>query len=75
MMAPTSAIDPSIHYVNLANQMHNLQLGNTSAVNAGFLSPQYMVWPQGGVPTKHAGNTPQNANHGGGNQSGYNEAD
>lgn len=71
-MAPTSAIDPSLHYVNLANQMQSLQIGNPAV--SGYLSPQqWLVWP-GGVPAKHSGNTPQNVSHGG-NHSGYNDDD
>lgn len=48
MMAPTSAIDPSMHYVNLANQMQGLQIGNHPV--SGYLSPQQWppVWPPGG---------------------------
>lgn len=74
MMAPTSAIDPSLHYVNLANQMQSLQIGNPAV--SGYLSPQqWLVWP-GGVPAKHSGNgnASQNASHGG-NHSGYSETD
>lgn len=72
MMAPTSAIDPTLHYVNLASQMQGLQMANQAG--GGYLSPQqWLVWP-GGVPAKHAGGTQQNASHGG-NHSGYNEAD
>lgn len=47
MMAPTSAIDPSMHYLNLANQMQGLQIGNHPV--GGYISPQQWpaVWPGG----------------------------
>lgn len=48
MMGPTSAIDPSMHYVNIANQMQGLQIGNHPV--SGYMSPQQWpaVWPPGG---------------------------
>lgn len=48
MMAPTSAIDPSMHYVNIASQMQGLQIGNHPV--SGYMSPQQWppVWPPGG---------------------------
>lgn len=58
MLAPTSAIDPSLHYVNLANQMQGLQIGNHAV--SGYLSPQQWppVWPGGvGTQSKHSGPT------------------
>lgn len=47
MMATTSAIDPSLHYMNLANQMQGLQISNHPV--GGYLSPQQWppVWPGG----------------------------
>lgn len=72
MLAPTSAIDPSLHYVNLANQMQGLQIGNPAV--SGYLSPQqWPVWP-GGVGAKQHSSNSQSANHGG-NHSGYNDTD
>uniref|UniRef100_A0A6G1SN55 Protein alan shepard n=1 Tax=Aceria tosichella TaxID=561515 RepID=A0A6G1SN55_9ACAR len=48
MMGPTSAIDPSMHYVNLSNQMQGLQIGNHPV--SGYMSPQQWppVWPPSG---------------------------
>jgi RNA recognition motif-containing protein len=48
MMGPTSAIDPSLHYVNLSNQMQGLQIGNHPV--SGYMSPQQWppVWPPNG---------------------------
>lgn len=72
MLAPTSALDPSLHYVNLANQMQGLQLGNPAV--SGYLSPQqWPVWPTG-IGAKHSNSSQQGTNHGG-NHSGYNDAD
>lgn len=58
MLAPTSAIDPSLHYqsLHLANQMQGLQIGNHPV--GGYLSPQQWppVWPGNvGPQTKHSG--------------------
>lgn len=71
MMAATSAVDPSLHYVNLANQMQGLQIGNPAV--GGYLPPQqWPMWP-GGVGAKPAGAS-QNSNQGG-NHGGYSETD
>lgn len=45
MMAPSSTMNPSLHYVNLTNQMQGLQIGNHPV--GGYLSPQQWppVWP------------------------------
>lgn len=46
MLAPSSAIDPSMHYVNITNQMQGIQIGNPAV--SGYLSPQqWPVWPSG----------------------------
>lgn len=67
MLGPTSALDPSLHYVNMANQLQSLQLGNPGV--GSYLSPQqWPVWP-GGVSSKQSGATPA-TDHGG-----YNNVD
>lgn len=56
MLGPSSAIDPSLHYVNIANQMQGLQIGNPAV--SGYLSPQqWPLWPSGvgGQSTTTAG--------------------
>lgn len=73
MMTPAQGIDPSLHYVNLANQMQGLQIANPAV--SGYLSPQqWPVWPSGVGGNKHSSTPQQSGNHGGDHQ-GYNDTD
>lgn len=71
MMAATPAVDPSLHYVNITNQMQGLQIGNPAV--GGYISPQqWPMWP-GSVGAKPTGAS-QDSNHVG-NHAGYTETD
>lgn len=71
MMAVSSTMNPSMHYLNLANQMQGMQIGNPAV--SGYLSPpqwpQWPLWPSGVGVKPPSGNT-QSSNQGGTQSSG-----